>query len=191
MLVESVTEARTLHALAARSVFWECAEPVADPAFEKEAWITTTSLSFGDCGYTVGDEATVFFCPPDLAPGAAQLPTAPVSPDAALVSSLFIKQSRALSELSAVLLDASIMNLTSREFPAVEVFGYRDHRAAQELLGRKPGRIGLAPIEVLESAGFKVTEDHPAIPRLRLELPPAFDLLTAAAVDDMLARALA
>ena len=46
-------------------------------------------------------------------------------------------------------------------------------------------------METLESAGFRVERDHPITPRLRLELPPAFDLLTAAAVEDLLARALA
>lgn len=191
MLIEAVKEGVAINHLAARSIFWEMKTTVADPAFEKEAWLSATLLSYGECGFTVGDEATVFFCPPELAPGAAKLPTSPVSEDAVLVSSLFVKSERAAKGLEAVLLDATIMHLTSRDASALEAFGYRDARQAEDLLRDKPGRIGLLPVETLESAGFMVVRDHPITPRLRLELPPAFDLLTAAAVEDLLARALA
>lgn len=64
MLVESVKEGVTINPLAARSVFWELKTAVVDPAFEKEAWISAMLLSHGDCGLTVGDEATVFFALP-------------------------------------------------------------------------------------------------------------------------------
>ncbi|WP_293769481.1 hypothetical protein [uncultured Corynebacterium sp.] len=191
MLVEPVAEGTPIHRLAARSVFWEMKTTVADPDFEKEAWLSATLLSFGPCGFTVGDEATVLYCSPDLAQGAAKLPTAPVGSDAAIVTSLFISPARASRGLEAVLLDAAIMDLTSRDFPAVEAFGYRDRDEAARLLGSKPAFIGLLPVETLESAGFMVIQDHPVTPRLRLDLPPAFDLLTAAAVEDMVARALA
>ncbi|MHC2799642.1 hypothetical protein FNY88_06655 [Corynebacterium guaraldiae] len=191
MLVQAVKEGVAINPLAARSIFWELKTTVADPAFEKEAWISATLLRCGECGFTVGDEATLLFCPPELAPGAAKLPTSPVSEDAVLVTSLFVKPHRAAKGLEAVLLDATIMHLTSREASAVEAFGFRDARQAEELLREKPARIGLLPVETLESAGFMVVRDHPITPRLRLELPPAFDLLTAAAVEDLLARALA
>ncbi|MDO5032198.1 hypothetical protein [Corynebacterium sp.] len=196
MLVESVKEGSVLNPLAARCVFWELGgsvdkEGVTDAAFEKEAWISTTLLRFGECGFTVGDEATVFFSSPEFFPGAAALPTAPVSEDAVLISSLFVKSHRAARGLEAVLLDAAIMNLTSRGFTAVEAFGHRDAAQAEEIVGDKPARIGLLPVETLEAAGFLVHEDHPVTPRLRLELPPAFDLLSAAAAEDLVARALA
>ena len=71
MLVESVKEGVEINPLAARSIFWELDTEVTDPAFEKEAWISAVLLSAGDCGLTVGNEATVFFCPADYAPGAA------------------------------------------------------------------------------------------------------------------------
>lgn len=191
MLVESVKEGVTINPLAARSIFWELKTAVADPAFEKEAWISAMLFSHGDCGLTVGDEATVFFCPSEYAPGAAKLPSSPVSKDAAILSSLFVKSHRAARGLEAVLLDAAVMNLSSRDFSAVEAFGYRDAKEAEFLLREKPAFIGLLPVETLESAGFMVVQDHPITPRLRLDLPPAFDLLSDAAVEDMLARALA
>ena len=43
-------------------------------------------------------------------------------------------------------------------------------------------------VSILESAGFKIVADHPAIPRLRLTLPPEFDLLTAHEIADLLAE---
>lgn len=168
MLVEPVREGTTIHRLAAKSVFWEILADVDDPAFEKEAWLSATRLSFGDCGLTIGDDATVFFCPPSLAEGAARLPSAPIAADAVFLSSLFTRPARGFE---GVLLDAAIIELTGRDFPAVEAFGYRALRPAAELLGHKPALIGLLPVETLESAGFQVVEDHPITPRLRLTLP--------------------
>ncbi len=173
MQVTAVREGTPIHRLAARSVFWEMGADV-DP-FEKEAWISTTLLSFGDCGFSIGEDATIFFCSPDLARGIAQLPTAPVAPDAAVITSLF--STPAARAFAPLLLDAAVMNLTAREFSAVEAFGYRDYTRAEELLGHKPARIGLLPVDALEGAGFRVVADHPTTPRLRLDLPPVFDLL--------------
>ena len=61
----------------------------------------------------------------------------------------------------------------------------------QNFLGHKPAYMGLMAYDTLRSAGFEVAADHPVLPRLRLELPPEHDVLTAAAVEDLLARALA
>lgn len=184
-----------MHHQAARSIFWECGADicdVGDPAFEKEAWLSSTLLAFGDCGFTIGEEATVLFCSRDDAPGAQKLPSGPVSPDAAIITSLFIKPARADRGLEPVLLDAAIMNLSEREFPAVEAFGYySDPDAVAQLIGAKPDAVGLMSVEHLEGAGLEVIEDHPYTPRLRLELPPTHDLLSAAAVEDLLARAFA
>lgn len=191
MPLETVHEGSVIHPLAAKSVFWELKTTVSDPAFEKEAWISAALILFGECGFSIADEATIFFCSRDLAPGVAKMPTAPLSEDAVFLSSIFINPARALRGLDTVLVDAAIMNLSSRNFPAVEAFGYRDHDEARALLGSKPAFIGLPPVESLESAGFSVIRDHPITPRLRLELPPKFDLLTAAAAEDLLAQALA
>ena len=58
-------------------------------------------------------------------------------------------------------------------------------------MGHKPAYIGLMSYETLRSAGFEVAADHPVLPRLRLELPPEHDMLSAAAAEDLLARVLA
>ncbi|WP_165242691.1 hypothetical protein [Corynebacterium lizhenjunii] len=191
MWVEPYSPGGPLHPQASKSVFWELKDTVADTAFEKEAWLLAMLVRVGECGFTVGSEATVFFCPPQYAPGAAKLPTAPVSADAAFLTSLFISPTRASRGLEAVLLDATIVHLITADYPAVEAFGFRDSAQATALLGAKPALIGLLPVEILESAGFKVVQEHPATPRLRLDLPPENPLLSAAAVEDLLARALA
>ncbi len=183
MLVEAVRSGTLIHPQARKSVFWEINTTVSDPAFEKEAWLSSTLLRFGDCGFTISDKATIFFCAPVYAQGHAKLPTSPVSEDAAIITSLFSTPAVDLildePGLDAVLLDAAIMNLTARDFSAVEAFGYRDAAETTHLLGSKPASIGLLPVEILEAAGFEVIHDHPATPRLRMELPPTFDLLTA------------
>ena len=205
-MLEKVKQNTVIHPQARRSTFWEfAAEDVADPEFEKEAWFSATLLGFGECGYTVGEEATVLFCGRDDAPGVAKMATGPLSPDAAIITSLFINPARAGRGLEAVLLDSAIMDLMERGASAVEAFGYYTglqspdsatadpvaYDMCRHFMGTRPELIGLMTVDVLQAAGFEVVADHPVTPRLRLELPPAHDLLTAAAVEQLLARALA
>lgn len=202
-----------IHPQAARSIFWELDAEAAslvhdsgDPSFEKEAWLTTTLLEYGCCGLSLERStaaravATVLWCSRDAAPGCAQLPTAPVSEDAEVLTSLFIDPGFAGVGLEAVLLDAAIMQLVDADVPAVEAFGWRQDffsRAdVDELLEgpvgsvlRSASEIGLMSVAVLESAGFQVVADHPVLPRLRLELPPQHGLLSVAAVEELLDRA--
>ena len=202
-----------IHPQAGRSIFWELDAEAAslvhdsgDPSFEKEAWLTTTLLDYGCCGLSlerstaVHAVATVLWCSRDAAPGRAQLPTAPVSEDAEVLTSLFIDPGFAGVGLEAVLLDAAIMQLVDADVPAVEAFGWRQDffsRAdVDELLEgpvgsvlRSASEIGLMSVAVLESAGFQVVADHPVLPRLRLELPPQHGLLSVAAVEELLDRA--
>jgi len=202
-----------IHPQAGRSIFWELDAEAAslvqdsgDPAFEKEAWLTTTLFNYGCCGLSLERStaaravATVLWCSRDAAPGCAQLPTAPVSEDAEVLTSLFIDPGFAGVGLEAVLLDAAIMQLVDADVPAVEAFGWRQDffsRAdVDELLEgpvgsvlRSASEIGLMSVAVLESAGFQVVADHPVLPRLRLELPPQQGLLSVAAVEELLDRA--
>lgn len=196
-----------IHPQAGRSIFWELDPDTAaivqasgDPAFEKEAWLTTTLLEYGCCGFSLERStheravATILYCPRDGAPGAVQLPTAPVSEDAEVLTSLFIDPGFAGIGLESVLLDAAIMALVDRDVQAVEAFGWRTDFFARadvdELLEgpigavlRSASEIGLMSVSVLESAGFQVIADHPVLPRLRLELPPQHALLSAAALE--------
>lgn len=190
MQLEPVAVGTRVHYHAARSVWWEVDGEVADPVFEKEAWLTTALLRFGPCGFTCGDQATVYYCAPSLARGIGKLPTGPVAADAAVLTSLFVNPAREGRGLEAVLIDATLMDLTSRGISAVEAFGCRDGALVTELLGVDPARIGMPGVEHLESAGFRVVEDHPATPRLRVDLPPE-EFLTANVQEELLSRALA
>lgn len=208
-----------VHPQAARSIFWEVGPAGVDfisrngdPNFEKEAWLSTTILNYGCCGFSIGSlgdrvedapvtprsvVATVLYCSREDAPGCAQLPTAPVSEDAEVITSLFIDQGRVGEGLEAVLLDAAIMELVRKDASAVEAFGWREEYiddpdspmepAVREIVERAE-EIGLMGVAVLESAGFQVVRDHPVLPRLRLELPPAQVVLSAEAVEQLLAR---
>lgn len=207
-----------VHPQAARSLFWEMEGQVAKdvatsgaPTLEKEAWLARTLLDDGPCGFNlmldeargrgqlpgVGSRAvaTILYCHPYFAPGAGALPTAPVSADAYLATSLFIDAGFAGVGLETVLLDACLTDLTARRVPAVEAFAVQDEVAEAEPevteIAEHAREIGMFAYEVLRGAGFTVTAQHPRVPRLRLELPPAGGLLTDAAVDDLLACALA
>lgn len=229
-MLEPLTPYSEMHPRAASSMYWECAHEVADPRFEKEAWISSTLLSFGPCGFSIRSDATIIYCAADDAPGIAKMPTGPVASDAAIITSLFVSSQRFGRGLESVLLDTAIMDLLQREFDAVEAFGYHDFgetaddeifyertdvgtqglgieelfkstsseffadvnfEIARHFLGIRPDHIGLLPVSILQGAGFEVVQDHPVTPRLRLELPPAHDLLSAAAVEDLVAKALA
>ncbi|MCT1684440.1 hypothetical protein M3A74_06380 [Corynebacterium appendicis] len=181
-----------IHRTTARSVFWEL-DPLGD-AFggtdsdvDKAAWLLalayeqpTVGFSIADPATSTGARATLLMCPPSAAPGAARMPTAPFSADAYCLTSLHIDTAVAGIAWEAVLIDAAVAALSSRSLPAVEAFGFRTEPADNPV-------IGLMPVEVLESAGFEVVADHPEIPRLRLELPPAHGLLTEREVADLLA----
>ncbi|WIM67684.1 hypothetical protein QP027_11480 [Corynebacterium breve] len=194
-----------VHRLCASSTFWELDPLVEDfsavqPEVDKEAWLTTQCFHQGFCGFNIVERgtdhrafATVLFCPALEAPGALRMPTAPVSSDAYLLTSVHIDPVAAHRGWEAVLLDASIMALTERGVPAIEAFGFRAESGdaasgyVQGLVD-KAAKIGLAEADTLEGAGFKVIEDHPVIPRLRLKLPPEHGLLTAREIEQLLSE---
>ncbi|MCK7676143.1 hypothetical protein [Corynebacterium pygosceleis] len=191
-----------MHPAARESVFWELdpatAAEVVDAGsatLEKEAWINRVLLEQGGCGYSIGTAgdaeaiATVLFCAPEHASGVVQLPTAPVSPDAQLLTSLFIERRFGELGVESVLINAVILDLTRRGARAVEAFALRNPGATAARRDRGPrnpsgdadmdavaiaaraSEIGLPDIGVLEAAGFAVVADHDLLPRLRLSLP--------------------
>lgn len=216
-----------LHPATAGAVFWEL-----DPAatgdgldaseLDKEAWLVARAYAQDPVGFSIAAAAgetdlhgkalaTVLFCPPADAPGAARMPTAPVSDDAWLVTSLHIEPEVRRRGWESVLLDVVIGAATAAGVAALEVFGIREapaDSAEDEFTGAgslagggslagadisrsdltsEADRIGLVSVAILESAGFRVQADHPVLPRLRLSLPPQFDLLTAHEIADLLA----
>lgn len=205
-----------IHRTAARSVFWELDPLVPTRAVfagtesevDKAAWLFARAYEQQEVGFSIIDPvssagalATLLMCPPSAAPGAVRMPTAPFSPDAFCLTSLHIDKAVAGTGWEAVLIDAAVAALTQQSLPAVEAFGHRagscpdldssvisgaNSSLNRELITNRSA-IGLMPVDVLESAGFTVVAQHPVIPRLRLELPPAHDLLTEREISELLA----
>ena len=191
-----------LHPQAARSVFWEL-DPLSenyqgiDSQMDKSAWLLALVYEQKTAGFSIVDKrahATLLVCPPSAAPGVVRLPTAPFSADAYCLTSLHIDAAFAGIGWEAVLVDAAVVDLTSRGLPAVEAFGVKadfshEQTGMCKTIVEHAEQIGLMPVEVLESAGFKIVADHPVIPRLRLELPPEQGLLSEAEIAELLAQA--
>lgn len=198
-----------VHHWCAQSVFWEmCPDSfqgrTADFSLEKEAWLASRLLEQGSCGFNLVHErpgvapiraiATILFCPRSAAPGAVVLPTAPVSSDAYLLSSLHIDPVIARTGLEAVLVDAVIMELMSKNVSAVEAFAFRPDFVEDPsaplpedlgVISRGVDRIGMMSFEILQAAGFYVHVEHPLFPRMRLDLPPKRGLLLAKEVEQL------
>lgn len=132
--------ASELEHAALSSVFWElpCDDTntptvSSDPAFDKQIWIQRVLMEWGICGYTAyvgtGDQgarllpaATIFFAPANYFPGAKALPTQPVSPDAILISNVFVAPPYMGLYLEHQLIDTVITEAKRRGVKAVEAF---------------------------------------------------------------------
>lgn len=191
---------------ARRCVFWEVdpqtlpdGDQLADPEFEKEAWLSMVMLEWGSCGQVAtaerardseagddGDDECLGFAlyaPPRAVPRAQRFPTGPVSADAVLLTSMGVEPGQP-DGLQRLLLAQVVNELVRRGVRALEAFG----RTAQasELLGAESPDPHLAPsiaalgdcsfelcmidADFLLEAGFTVVAPHPYFPRLRLEL---------------------
>jgi len=155
-----------------RCVFWELspqlarqAEDFSSAEFEKEAWVSEVLLEWGSCGRVVylrgAPAGYVIYAPPSAVPRAAQMPTGPVSADAALLTTMQVMPEFAGEGLGRALAQAVVKDLTRRGVRAVEVFG--DARP-----GTEPSCV--IPAEFLRGVGFKTIRPHPRWPRLRMEL---------------------
>jgi len=191
---------------ARRCVFWEVdprtldGESLADPEFEKEAWLSMVMLEWGSCGQVAtpaptdgtGDGAPdsdehclgyVLYAPPRTVPRAQRFPTGPVSPDAVLLTSMGVEPGQP-DELPSQLIGHVVSELVRRGVRALEAFG-RTAEAVQLLdpesvdlelrssitaLGDCSFEDCMIDAEFLQSVGFTVVAPHRYFPRLRLEL---------------------
>ncbi len=153
-------------------LFWELdpvrRERAADPVAEKDAWISEVLREWGSCGRVVlvDDVPAGFalYAPEAFVPGAAGFPTSPASPDAVLLTTLWVAPAYRGGGLGRMLVQGMARDLIRRGGAgAVEAYG--------EPRGR-PGRH-LVPAEFLTSVGFKTHRPHPKAPRLRMELRTA------------------
>lgn len=134
---------------ARRCVFWEV-DPatlpddhhLADPEFEKEAWLSMVMLEWGSCGQVAqpvrsgedplsppmpDDEAPclgyAFYAPPRAVPRAGLFPSGPVSADAVLLTSIGVEAGTEGETLTRGLVAAVVADLVRRGVRALEAFG--------------------------------------------------------------------
>jgi hypothetical protein len=188
---------------ARRCVFWEVDPAVlgkdhslADPEFEKEAWLSMVMLEWGSCGQVASAAPAecgrsepqclgyVLYAPPRTVPRAQRFPTAPVSADAVLLTSMGIEAGRAADDLPYSLIARVVDELVRRGVRALEAFGRTPDVA--ELLDPRAVDPGMRPVlealgdcsidrcvidaDFLCDVGFAVVAPHRYFPRLRLEL---------------------
>ncbi|MBV8860658.1 MAG: acetyltransferase [Mycobacterium sp.] len=188
---------------ARRCVFWEVdpatlgnEDHLADPEFEKEAWLSMVMLEWGSCGQVAtatsaecGQSEAVclgyaFYAPPRAVPRAHRFPTAPVSADAVLLTSMRVEPGPAADELPYSLVARVVDELVRRGVRALEAFGRTEDVA--ELANAQTVDPELRPVldtlgdcsvehcvigaDFLRDAGFVVVAPHRYFPRLRLEL---------------------
>jgi hypothetical protein len=143
---------------ARRCVFWEVdpatlmgpesrKDHLADPEFEKEAWLSMVMLEWGSCGQMAvecgpdGDDSPAglddapclgyaYYAPPRAVPRARVFPTSPVSADAVLLTSIGFESAAASETLSRSLMAAVVADLVRRGVRALEAFG-RTQEAAE------------------------------------------------------------
>jgi GNAT superfamily N-acetyltransferase len=162
-----------------RCVFWELdpvrRERASDPAAEKRAWLERVLAQWGTCGRVALVDGVpvglLLYAPAAFVPGADGFPTAPVSADAVLLTSVHVAPGHARGGLGRMLVQGMARDLVERGgVAAVEAFG--DTRGRGHRLGPGLGRC-VVPAEFLGAVGFRVQRAHPTTPRLRMELRAA------------------
>jgi hypothetical protein len=189
---------------ARRCVFWEVdpstlpgEDHLADPEFEKEAWLSMVMLEWGSCGqvavrcdadgFSAEDAPCLgyaFYAPPRAVPRARLFPSGPVSADAVLLTSIGIEATDDPDGLSRGLIASVVGDLVRRGVKALEAFG-RTAEAAElgdslpvppelrpvvEVLGDCSVDQCIVDADFLGDVGFEVVAPHPYFPRMRLEL---------------------
>ncbi|WP_232421792.1 GNAT family N-acetyltransferase [Nocardioides sp. Iso805N] len=160
-------------------LFWELDPvrrnrvPPAESTEAKETWLSEVLREWGSCGrVAVVDDRPVGFIvyvPAAFAPGAEAFPTAPVSPDAVLLTTVWLDPQYAGGGLGRMLVQAMASDLLRRGgIKAVEAFG--DVGAMSAIAH---GSRCAAPAEFLAHVGFKTHRAHATAPRLRMELTSA------------------
>jgi GNAT superfamily N-acetyltransferase len=186
-------------------VFWEL-DPVAaqravaagDPAFDKEAWLSSALLEWGSCGRVayVDDVPAgyVVYAPPVFVPRSLAFPTSPASADAVLLMTGHVVPQFRGGGLGRMLVQGAAKDLTRRGVRAIEAFGIAQggpragrgagagrgadgspdsgaDRGSADKHQTPPGC--LVPADFLLSVGFKTVRPHHRYPRLRLDLKTA------------------
>lgn len=131
----------------------------------KDAWVSELLREWGSCGRVlVVDQvpvAVVVYAPPALAPGAGAVPTAPASPDAVLLTDIWVHPRARGRGLGRILVQAMARDLVARGgVRAVEAFAATGAGAPE----------CSAPLDFWLRTGFRTRRPHPVVPRVRMDL---------------------
>lgn len=152
-------------------VFWELGPSLAgrrraSAREDKEGWLTSTLLEWGSPGRVVYVDGRcagyITYAPPRLVPRALAFPTAPVSADAVVLVTARIDPEYAGQGLGRVLVQSAAKDVLRRGSRTLEAYGSGSERAEC-----------LLPADFLRAVGFHTAREHPAYPRLRLDLRTA------------------
>lgn len=134
---------------------------------EKLAWTTSVLRDWGSCGRVALIEdrpvGYVVYAPAALVPGADRFATAPISPDAVLLTTIYVAAPYDGAGLGRMLVQHLARDLITRG-------GYRAVEAFADPTGRSACR---APADFLARVGFRTQRAHPREPRLRMDLRSA------------------
>lgn len=131
----------------------------------KDAWVSELLREWGSCGRVVlldGDPVgLVVYAPAALVPGAGGVPTAPASPDAVLVTDIWVRPDLRGRGLGRLLVQGTARDLVSRG-------GVRAVEAFARLGAGAPDCT--APVDFWLRTGFRTHRAHPVVPRVRMDL---------------------
>lgn len=166
-------------------LFWELDPvmrrrvPPADVAAEKEQRLSEILREWGSCGrVALVDDVPVgyvVYAPAAYFPGAAAFPTAPVSPDAVLLTTVYVAPTATGGGLGRMLIQGMARDLITRGgIRAVEAFGDTRSARVRDITGVIGAVPGCVPgTDFLSSVGFKTQRSHPITPRMRMDLRSA------------------
>lgn len=156
-------------------LFWQTAEKVnvphitKDGKFRKEEWLSTTLLKWGNCASVmIEDDEVVGFAQYGLIsdfPQVNNFSTGNISKDAAFLACLYILPHEQSKKKGKFLLREILKDFTMMRFPAVETIAKRAMLNKNEFNQRN--------IDFYLSEGFRIIQDHPVYPRLRIDLKNA------------------
>lgn len=150
-----------------------------EAAEEKRDWVSEVLREWGACGHVLLDDdevvAHALYAPAAFAPGSASLPTAPVTPDAVQLLTVWVDPAHRGGGLGRLLVRAAAKDLVDRDVVAIEAFGSSrpgfSRTETRVFADRDPGSGEcIVPTGFLTALGFRTQRAHPAYPRMRMEL---------------------
>lgn len=144
------------------------------PSVEKAAWVSTLLRDWGQCGavVTIDGEpvAHAMWGPASHLLGLASYPTTPVSPDAVVLTNIFVHPEHRNAGLGRQLVRAMAKEMIKRkDVRAIESIAFSPTAA------NKASRC-VIPQDFLLAVGFSTHRPHSCYPRMRMDLRTTLSL---------------